>query len=126
MNYLKVVCAYFNSSLARYYQFLTGSQWGVERDAVLLTEQKSFPCAIPLEDTDLVHKIVALVDRSQETSANWNWQRELDELVYKSYGVTSSEQHIIEDFLNTTMDRYYRRVTGECFRATLRRRLDSL
>ena len=115
MNYLKVVCAYFNSSLARYYQFLTGSQWGVERDAVLLTEQKSFPCAIPLEDTDLVHKIVALVDRSQETSANWNWQRELDELVYKSYGVTSSEQHIIEDFLNTTMDRYYRRVQANAF-----------
>ena len=115
MEYLKVACAYFNSSLARYYHFLTGSQWGVERDAVLLTEQKSFPCAIPMEDTDLVHRIVALVDRSQETSGDWNWQRELDELVYKSYGVTSSEQHIIEDFLNTTMDRYYRRVQANAF-----------
>ena len=115
VDYLKVACAYFNSSLARYYQFLTGSQWGVERDAVLLTEQKSFPCAIPMEDTNLVHRIVALVDRSQETSGDWNWQRELDELVYKSYGVTSSEQHIIEDFLNTTMDRYYRRVQANAF-----------
>ena len=51
MDYLKVACAYINSSLARYYQFLTASQWGVERDAVLLKEQKSFPCAIPVEDT---------------------------------------------------------------------------
>ena len=115
MDYLKVACAYFNSSLARYYQFLTGSQWGVERDAVLLKEQKSFPCAIPMEDTNLVHRIVALVDRSQETSGDRNWQRELDELVYKSYGVTSSEQHIIEDFLNTTMDRYYRGVQANAF-----------
>ena len=41
------VCAYINSSLARYYQFLTASQWGVERDEVLLTEHKSLPCALP-------------------------------------------------------------------------------
>ena len=116
-DYLKVVCAYINSSLARYYLFLTASQWGVERDAVLLTEHKSFPCAIPVKDTDLVHRIVALVDRSQETSGDWNWQRELDELVYESYGVTSSEQQIIEDFLNTTMDRYYRRVQSNAFAA---------
>ena len=28
-EYLKIVCAYINSSLARYYQFLTTSQWGL-------------------------------------------------------------------------------------------------
>ena len=117
MDYLKVACAYINSSLARYYQFLTASQWGVERDAVLLTEQKRFPCAIPVEDRDLLHDIVRLVDQIQRRSADWDWHLELDELVYRSYGVTSSEQHIIEDFLNTTMDRYYRGVQANAFEA---------
>ena len=117
MDYLKVACAYFNSSLARYYQFLTGSQWGVERDAVLLAEQKSFPCAIPVEDRDLLHEIVSLVDQIQRKNADWDWHLELDELVYRSYGVTSSEQQIVEDFLDTTMDRYYLGVQANAFEA---------
>ena len=86
MDYLKVVCAYINSSLARYYQFLTASQWGVERDAVLLTEQKRFPCAIPVDDSDLLHEIVRLVDQIQRRNADWVWRLELDDLVYSSYG----------------------------------------
>ena len=117
MDYLKVACAYLNSSLARYYLFLTASQWGVERDAVLLTEQKKLPCAIPLEDTDLLHGILSLVDRIQETGADWDWLPELDELVYRSFGVTSSEQHVIEDFLGTTMDRHYRGLRASAFDA---------
>ena len=115
MEYLKIVCAYINSSLARYYQFLTASQWGVERDEVLLTEHKSLPCAIPVEDTGLFRRIVALVDRIQETSGDWNWHPELDELVYEAYGVTSSEQQTIEDFLNTAIDRHYRGLRSNAF-----------
>ena len=114
-DYLKVVCAYINSSLARYYHFLTASAWGVERDEVLLTEQRKFPCAIPLEDTDLLHGIVSLVDRIQETGGDWNWRPELDELVYRSYGVTLSEQHMIEDFLAMSMDRHYRGLQADAF-----------
>ena len=117
MDYLKVVCAYINSSLARYYQFLTASQWGVERDALLLTEQKRFPCAIPVEDTDLLHEIVRLVDQIQRRNADWDWRLELDDLVYSSYGVTSSERQIIEDFLNSTMDRHYRGLQANAFEA---------
>ncbi len=116
-DYLKVACAYLNSSLARYYQFLTASTWGVERDVVRLTEYKSLPCAIPVEDTDLMHRIVALVDRIQETSGDWNWRPELDGLVYESYGVTSSEQQTIEDFLNTAIDRHYRGLRANAFEA---------
>ncbi len=114
-EYLKVVCAYINSSLARYYHFLTASAWGVERDEVLLTEQRKFPCAIPLEDTDLLHGIVSLVDRIQETRGDWNWRPELDELVYRSYGVTLPEQHMIEDFLAMAMDRHYRGLRADAF-----------
>ena len=73
-EHLKIVCACLNSSLARYYQFLTASQWGVERDEVLLTEHKSLPCAIPEDNTDLFRRIVGLVDRIQEPRRDWRWQ----------------------------------------------------
>ncbi len=114
-DYLRVVCAYVNSSLARYYHFLTAGTWGVERDEVLLTEQRKLPCAIPVEDSGLLHEIVALVDRIQASENGWDWQQELDELVYRSYGVTSSEQHIIEDFLATAVDRHYRALEADAF-----------
>ena len=116
-DYLKIVCAYINSSLARYYQFLTASQWGVERDEVLLTEHKSLPCAIPVEDTGLSRRIVALVDRIQEFSGDWNWQQELDELVYEAYGVTSPERQTIEDFLGIAMERHYNGLKANAFAA---------
>lgn len=115
IDYLKVACAYMNSSLARYYQFLTSSQWGVERDALLLREQKSFPCAIPVEDKGLLLGMVRLVDQIQTRNANWEWRLELDELVYTSYGVTPSERQTIEDILATVMDRYYRRLEASAF-----------
>ena len=116
-DYLKVACAYINSSLARYYQFLTASTWGVERGVVRLTEYKSLPCAIPVENTDLMHKIVALVDRIRESGGGWDWRPVLDGLVYESYGVTPSEQQTIEDFLNTTMERHYHGLQANAFEA---------
>ena len=117
INYLKVVCAFVNSSLARYYQFLTSSTWGVERDVVRLTEYKSLPCAIPVEDKDLLHRIVNLVDQIQRSSADWNWRPALDELVYRSYAMTPSEQQSIEDFFETSMDRLYRGLQANSFEA---------
>ena len=116
-DYLKIVCAYINSSLARYYQFLTASQWGVERDEVLLTEHKSLPCAIPVEDTGLSRRIVTLVDRIQESSDDWDWRPELDELVYEAYGVTLPEQQTIEDFLGIAMERHYKGLEANAFEA---------
>ena len=115
VDYLKVVCAYINSSLARYYHFLTSSRWGVERDAVLLREQKSFPCAIPVEDNGLLVDIVRLVDQIPRMNAEWDWRLELDDLVYTSYSVTTSERQTIEDSLATVMDRYYRGLQASAF-----------
>ena len=116
-DYLKVACAYVNSSLARYYHFLTASQWGVERDVVLLAEHKSLPCAIPLEDQGLLGNIVTLVDKIQRNGDDSEWTQELDELVYRSYGVTSFEQQVIKDFLDTALDRHYRGLRASAFEA---------
>ena len=96
--------------------FLTSSRWGVERDEILLTEYRDFPCAIPTNNTGIVSKIVSLVDKLQQDGDNWNWQSELDELVYSSYGVTPSERQIIEDTVKTTIERYYERLRANAFK----------
>ncbi len=116
-DYLKVACAYTNSSLARYYQFLTASTWGVERDIIRSTEHKSLPCAIPVGDTSLLHEIAALVDRIQESPLGWDWRTQLDDLVYKVYGLKTGERQVIQDTLATTMDMYYRGIRSKAFAA---------
>ena len=113
--YLKVACAYVNSSLARYYQFLTTSTWGVERDVVRLTEYKSLPCAIPLEDKELLESIVDLVDEIQKPGTDRDWLPELDDLVFRSYGLTSFERQLIDDFLVMVMDRHYQGLRANAF-----------
>ena len=107
-DYLKAVCAYMNSSLARYYLFLTASTWGVERNALRLMEYKNFPCAIPVKDPRVLDEIIGLVDQAQHTNENWNWQPKLDKLVYRSYGITSYEEQVIKDFLETTLTQNHR------------------
>ena len=114
-DYLKVTCAYLNSSLARYYQFLTTSTWGVERDVVRLTEHKSLPCAIPIENKDLVDRIVDLVDRIEGSLEVQEWQPLLDELVYEAYGMTESERQMVEDFLQLSMERHYHGMRSNAF-----------
>ena len=114
---LKVVCAYINSSLARYYHFLTASQWGVERPVVMLAEHKAFPCAIPLADDTLRSKIIALVDRIQESPGGWDWRVELDELVYEAYGITRSEQQLVTDLLDVALSIHYAGASSEAYDA---------
>lgn len=104
-NHLKIVCAFINSSLARYYHFLTTSTWGVERGDVQLGEHRGFPCAIPDEDDKLFGEIVNLVDRAQQKDISEDWRPELDKLVYESYGLTSVEQQIVEDLILTKVER---------------------
>lgn len=115
-NHLKIACAYINSTLARYYQFLTSSTWGVERDVVELMEYKNFPCALPVKDRSLRGEIVKLVDHIQQADEDWNWRPDLDRLVYESYGITSSEEQTIRDFVETTMSRHYHGLKASAFK----------
>ena len=114
-EYLKIVCAYLNSSLARYYQFLTTSTWGVERDVIRSTEFKRFPCAIPVADAVLKSRMVEVVDRVQRNYDDQDWRYELDDLVYAAYEVTAAERQLIEDFLGTAVDRHYRGLQSDGF-----------
>ena len=116
-NRLKVVSAYLSSTLARYYHFLTSSSWGVERSELLLEEQKRFPCPILDEDDVLFKGLVELVDRVQKCGPYDTWQSDLDALVYKIYGLTPSEQQVIEDLVENAIDIHHSKLRSDAFKA---------
>ena len=115
-DYLKVMCAYFNSSLARYYQFLTAGTWGVERDVVRKFEYTNLPCALPLEDDGLLNEIVALVDHASISAISPDLNRVIDDLVFKAYGLTPAERQTVEDTIAYTMCQH---LSIECKRVAL-------
>ena len=116
-NHLKVVSAILSSSLARYYHFLTSSEWGIERPVILLNEYKDFPCPILDENDDLFKEVVNLVNRVQQTGTYTNWRSDLDILICKIYDLTSSEQQIMEDFMETGIDIHHSGIMSNAFRS---------
>ncbi|MDE0430980.1 MAG: N-6 DNA methylase [Caldilineaceae bacterium] len=118
-NHLKVLSAVLSSSLARYYHFLTSSEWGIERSIVLLDEYKDFPC--PNFDENDIHfkELVKLVDRVQLAGLYRNWRTDLDRLVCKMYGLTPSEQQVMEDLIDIKFDLHY---AGKGFDALIKSR----
>lgn len=96
---LKVLCAYLNSSLVRYYLFLTSSTWGVERGSMLKEEYEAIPIPKYENDSDCTRNIISLVDRIQEGEYSGDWTQDLDGLVFDMVGVTDAERQVIRDFL---------------------------
>ena len=116
-NHLKVLSAYLTSTLARYYHFLTSSSWGVERSELLLKEQKQFPCPNLCEDNALFRDLVELVERVQNCGPYDTWQSDLDALVYEIYGLTPSEQQVVEDFVENSIDIHHSKLRSRAFKA---------
>ena len=115
-NRLKVVSAYLTSTLARYYHFLTSSSWGVERSEILLEEQKRFPFPNLCEDNVLFGDLVELVEHVQKCGTYDTWQSDLDALVYQSYGLTPSEQQVVEDFVENSIDIHHSKLKSKAFK----------
>ena len=116
-NHLKVVSAILSSSLARYYHFLTSSEWGIERPVILLAEYKDFPCPVLDENDELFKEVVNLVNRVQQTGTYANWRSDLDMLICRIYDLTSSEQQIMEDFMETVIDIHHSGTRSNAFKS---------
>ena len=112
---LKIICAYLNSSLTRYYQFLNSVTWGVERDEVQLSDHRSFPCALPLEEKGLAWRIAGFVDSLQQSVGPPGWQSELDDLVFAAYRLSQAERQLIYDTITFTVGRYHQDFTSQAF-----------
>lgn len=88
-NLLGLIAGVISSSLGSYWHFLTGASWGIERDYVELNEHLSMP--IPAVDAAQMSELIDLIDHSSER-IDGEVLRDLDEIVFDIYGLTSSER----------------------------------
>jgi hypothetical protein len=111
---LRVVSGLMNSSLARYWYFMTASSWGVEREKLELHEYLSLP--IPPLSERLSEQIAACVISAAEGSQSDSGIFEmLDELVYSAYELTAAEQDLVEDGLHYRLDEFQRGARSQSY-----------
>jgi predicted RNA methylase len=129
----KVILGILWSSVARYYFWMTAGSWGAWHHEILQDDVKRLPIAFP-DDANLRRRIVRVVDRLRavqpaeepsllESAARRRravpqaeidkLQRELDDLVFQTYGLASFERELVNDMCQTGLDLFYRHSQGE-------------
>ena len=104
---LRVVSGLLNSSVARYWLFMTSSSWGVEREQIQLSEYLSLP--IPPVGGEVRREIIRAVEvASRRRSVETEWMRMLDAAVFRAYAFTPSERDLVRDGLSIRLDEYRR------------------
>lgn len=117
----KVIIGILWSSIARYFQFLISSGWGIYHYEILQTELMSLPVRFP-QKLDLRNRIIEVVDKllawqyddfaihfdSEQSSELAFLERQLDESIYELYGLSQSERDLVEDMCGIGMQLLYR------------------
>lgn len=107
---LRLICAFINSSLGSYYQFMTSSSWGVEREFIEENEYLSMPVAVP--GNAVLARILDAARRLESeapataghTAASSS--EELDEAVFDAYALGDQDRDRIRDALTTLIDQF--------------------
>ncbi len=105
------------SSLARYYQFLTCSMWGLWLDKIHINEFLNMPIYFS-ENTVLQKRIVYLVNQIQanaDTSSLFDLdhvdlqklQNKLDEAIFDLYELSESQRDLVRDLCQVTLEFFY-------------------
>ncbi|HEY1352030.1 MAG TPA: N-6 DNA methylase [Ktedonobacteraceae bacterium] len=109
---LKWIVLYINSTLARYYHFLTSPSWAVERGTLTHGEYKQMPFLIPGNDDPRLQEALTLFEEIEllyqqhaeplggsQHEALEKAKKRIDELVFDIYDVTPIEQQMIRDMV---------------------------
>jgi type I restriction-modification system DNA methylase subunit len=111
---LQWIVVYINSTLARYYHFLTSTSWAVERGHILHGEYKRMPLVIPDKDDPRLQEALTLFEeeiaplyqkRDEPLGGRYNADIEkakerIDELVFDIYDVVPMEQQLVKDMVD--------------------------
>lgn len=110
---LKWIVVYINSTLARYYHFLTSTSWAVERGTIQHGEYKRMPLIIPDKDDPRLQEALALFEeiallyqnRNEPLGGRYDTdiekaKRRIDELVFDIYDVVPMEQQWVNDMVD--------------------------
>ena len=117
---LKVVAGVLNSSLARYWFFMTSSSWGVEREQIHPSEYRAFP--IQTIEGAPRHKILQVV--SDADRGRSQWQAPLDEAVFAAYDLSAAETDLIRDGLELHLDEHRRGPLSAAYHTTTAEQLN--
>jgi|GEM_PF-441031 len=110
---LKWIVVYINSTLARYYHFLTSTSWAVERGTILHGEYKRMPLIIPGKDDPRLKEALTLFEeiallyqkRDEPLGGKYDAgiekaKERIDELVFDIYDVVPIEQQLVKDMVD--------------------------
>lgn len=110
LPYLKLLVAYVNSPLARYYQFMTSSRWGVERANPVQSEYVDMPFPRPAPDDPQLAALLDAYDRvaaahrrafaevlDADRDGRAALEAELHERVFDLFGLTAAERQLVRD-----------------------------
>lgn len=102
---LQAIAALLNSSLARYWYFMTSSSWGVEREQIQLNEYLSLPTP-PLTESLVDAAILAASTAANSDVDDESWLGPLDEAVFIAYRISDRDQDVIRDGLQMRLAEY--------------------
>lgn len=116
---LRIVAGLLNSSLARYWFFMTSSSWGVEREQIHPNEYLAFPMQVI--EGHLRRQILEAV--STAARGGTGWQASLDDAVFTAYDIRPAEISLIRDALDLHLDEHRRGPDSEAYQAPTVRQL---
>lgn len=117
---LKVVAGVLNSSLARYWFFMTSSSWGVEREQIHPNEFR----ALPIPNIEGLPRQIILDAASIAGGGRSGWQAPLDEAVFLAYELQIAEIDLIRDGLELHLDEHRRGPLSVAYHETTAAQLD--
>lgn len=88
-----------HSALFEYYQLMTSSKFGIEREAIQITDAKEFPFVAPEKLSQAQRKeFISAAELLIRNQPNWEM---LDNIVFGTYRVNNSDAEMIRDTLET-------------------------
>ncbi|HYT36905.1 MAG TPA: N-6 DNA methylase [Ktedonobacteraceae bacterium] len=119
-NLLKWLVAYINSSLARYYHFLTSTSWAVERGTILHEEYKRMPFLVPDKDDPRLKAVldyfdqIAALHQQRDILLSGGYEDDLrklkdgiDDLVFDLYDLSRIERQLVQDMVEYGIEFFY-------------------
>jgi len=113
---LKILCCYLNSSVAKYFLFLTCSVWGVERDDILKDDLVNLPAVLPQKGSEAYNSLLSIYDLISNTLKKDNgkeefeiYERRIDSIFFTLFNINEIERKLIVDTINYTIDYFQKR-----------------
>jgi len=110
---LKWIVVFINSTLARYYHFLTSPTWAVERGTIRHGEYKRMPLIIPdkddprLQEALTLFKEIARLYQKRDEPLGGRYDADIEkakehinELVFDIYDIAPMEQQLVKDMID--------------------------